>query len=51
LKLTECLKQLQNYNKKQKELMAVLVMLRKDGIDIEQIYDDVVCGRADVNED
>jgi len=26
-------------------------VLRKDGIDIEQIYDDVVCGRADINED
>lgn len=33
-KLTECLKKLQSYSKRQKELLAVLVVLRSEGIDI-----------------
>lgn len=33
------------YGKRNKEFLSVLVVLQREGIDIEKIYDDVINGR------
>jgi hypothetical protein len=44
------MRRLQKYNRRQKELLAVLVVLRGEGVDVERIYDDVIQGRIEVPE-
>jgi hypothetical protein len=39
------MKKIQNYNRRQKELLSVLVILRGEGVDVEKIYDDIINGR------
>lgn len=48
--MAECVRRLQKYSRRQKELLAVLVVLRGEGVDVERIYDDVAQGRVDVPE-
>jgi hypothetical protein len=45
--LAECLRKLQNLNRKQKDLLSVLVVLRGEGVNIERIYHDVVNGNVE----
>lgn len=50
IRLAECLKKIQTYSKRQKELLGVLIVLRSEGVDVERVYDDVVNGRVDISE-
>jgi hypothetical protein len=49
--LTECKRKLQSTILRQRELLAVLVVLREEGIDVEKVYNDVINGRIESNDE
>jgi hypothetical protein len=46
--LTGCMRRLRQCDRRQKELLDVLVLLRAEGVDVERIYGDVLQGRVEV---
>jgi hypothetical protein len=49
--LEEYSKKIQAYNFRQKELLSVMVILQREGVDIERIYAEIVNGKIDVEDD
>ena len=45
-KLEDSLKKVQHFRQKQSELLSVLVVLQKEGVDVERVYSDVVSGKV-----
>ena len=44
------MKKLHQYKQRQTELLGVLVVLQKEGIDVEKVYSDVLNGKTSVSE-
>lgn len=44
-------KKIQKYGRRQKQLLSIIAVLQKEGVDIARIYSDIVDGKIEVGEE